>query len=219
MRLKALLLASALTLALPLAAQACSNPLVVKDGNAASQNLAITCDANSNAESNAVVSLHTQMGVAGSITRPANTTAYAVNEIICNGTCAAGSTAVARGNGLSGSIDRVLLYKSTSGSGGPFELDLYDASPSVNSLSDQGAWTGPVSTDVTGGKWIGRAKCDSPISTVDAGLVYDCTLSANVLNFIAGSGSENIYWIASTLGSYTPGSAEVFTVVFGSLND
>lgn len=160
--------------------------------------------------------------VAGStLTRVANTTAYAANETVCLFTsttvCAPGTISITTANGGKGLINRVTLLKSGSSvTNATFTIWLFSAAPGTATPNqfDATSYTGPRAADMP--NYIGNAQCTSPVVTSDttAQVWYDCALSnpntGGALDFQALSGSTNIDYLISVTGAYTPASGETF---------
>lgn len=146
-----------------------------------------------------------------SFTRPADTTAYALGDLVANSTTAGSvapltfSPVVSNGAGM---IRRVRLNKSTNTTtNATFRIHFYTQSPTVSN-GDNGAWLTPVagyigSVDVT----ISKAFSDP--SAQDVGV----PTNGNELNFALTGTNTTIYALIEARAAYTPGSAEVFTVI------
>ena len=148
-----------------------------------------------------------------SFTRPANTTAYAVNDVL--GTSVAGSpvltfTNVSRVTGRGAYIQRARLVKNgTTVTSATFRLYLYASSPSgLSSLVDNDPW--PM-------LWANRAIrigfIDFPTmitggtgSDSSAAQIYPVNLP------VLPEGSTSIFGVLVTQAAYTPASAEQFHV-------
>lgn len=159
--------------------------------------------------------------VGSTLTRIANTTAYAANETVCLFTsttvCAPGTISIATANGGKGLINRVTLLKSGSSvTNATFTIWLFSAAPgtAIPNQFDATSYTGPRAADMP--NYIGNAQCTSPVVTSDttAQVWYDCALSnpntGGALDFQALSGSTNINYLISVTAAYTPASGETF---------
>lgn len=139
------------------------------------------------------------------LTRPADTTAYAVGDIVANSTTA-GSVVPIQFNGLAGDRPgRVLaakIYKSgTNVTNANFRVHLYNQTPASITNGDNGA----MLTSIAG--YIGH---------FDVSVVHDFTNGAygdsasDFPRILDANGS--LYGLIEALGAYTPASAETFTV-------
>jgi hypothetical protein len=150
------------------------------------------------------------------VTRPANTTAYAASEIVCASTCAPMTINVAAAPAGEMALTRVSMLKSGTGTvNATFTLWLYAQSPMLSGLSDQSAYSGPYVSDLP--YYLGSAVCAAPNATSDATPErwYECTLNnpnfTGVYNLTAWANSRTIYGVLSANAAYTPASAETFT--------
>jgi hypothetical protein len=148
--------------------------------------------------------------VSGNFTRPADTTAYAIGDLVANNTTAGSVTPIsltigrgASGNAATGMIRRARLRKSgTSITAAQFRLHLYRASPTVSN-GDNGAWlTGSV------GDYVGHIDftCDKVFTNGASG--NGIPALGSEINFA----SQTYYGLIEARAAYTPGNAEVFTV-------
>lgn len=141
-----------------------------------------------------------------SVTRPADTTAYASGDLVANSTTAGSveplTFAATSGSGVPGQVRRVRLSKSgTSTTNASFRLHLYNAEPTPAN-GDNGAW----STDAAG-NYLGSVDV-----TVDKAFTDGAAGFATAeLNFRAAAGATTLYGLIEARGAYTPASAEVFT--------
>lgn len=145
----------------------------------------------------------------GNFTRPADTTAYASGDLVANSTTAASVAPItitaARSTGLGGMVRRVSLLKSTtSTTNASFRVHFYSATPGTPNAGDNGAWLTPDkdiylgSCDVTMDKAFSDGACG--VGAPGAG---------SEINFT----SDNLYCLIEARAAYTPGNAEVFTLV------
>lgn len=152
------------------------------------------------------------VNASANFTRPADTTAYAANDLVANSVTAGSvvplsftATRIATG---SGKIRRAKLKKSgTTVTAASFRLHLYASSPTIAN-GDNATWStthsgylGSFSLDMSGA--AGRVFSDSAavIAAPDHGAEIDFKLA---------SGST-IFGLLAAVGAYTPASAEVFT--------
>lgn len=148
--------------------------------------------------------------VGGTVTRPADTTAYTSGDLVSNSVTAGSVTPItvtaARVNAGSGLIRRVrLTTSSTSTTNASFRIHFYKNSPTCTN-GDNGAWLTTEST------YIGA--CDVTIDKVfsDAAKGIGVPNTGVEINFDAGAATQNIYALIEARGAYTPTSAETFTL-------
>ena len=153
-------------------------------------------------------------------TRPANTTAYGANTIVCGSTCAAFTVNIAQGPSgpgvQKGRISRVGLLKSSSNTANAsFTIWFYDAAPTIPVAGDQSAYVGPYAADMP--HYLGSASCATPNATNDATAQewYECSIQNAALmeatiKAQAALGASFIYGVISAAAAYTPGSGETF---------
>ena len=143
-----------------------------------------------------------------SFTRPADTTAYAANELVANSATAGSVTpmsfVVPTGLGRGWRITGVKIAKSgTTATNGNFHLRMYKASPTVAN-GDNGAWSSNKVAD-----YIGKIDPAIVEAFTDGCAIYEAI--AAPLPFYLESTSV-IYGLLVADAAYTPASAEVFTV-------
>ena len=144
----------------------------------------------------------------GTFTRPADTTAYAVNDLIANSTTAGSVAAmqltasrVAAGN-FQGY--RVRLKKSTTTTGAQFAVYCYSSVPTCAN-GDNGAF----STTESG--FLGKFIVSAMEGFTDGATGIGVPEYGSALSVALGSG-QVIYCLVKALTAYTPGNAEVFTL-------
>lgn len=147
------------------------------------------------------------------LTRPADTTAYASGDLVANSTTA-GSVAAfsfasaARVAAGAIRIERVRLYKSgTSAANASFRVHLYNANPSGIANGDNGAWL----TSIAG--YIGAFDLSSANArTFSDGveLAGIPMVGSSILTQLASG--TTLYALIEARGAYTPVSAETFTL-------
>jgi len=143
-------------------------------------------------------------------TRPSDTTAYAVGDLIANSVTAASVTPLSWAT--TGSrpfyIPRIRLQKTgTSVTNASFRIHVYDSSPSVATTGDNGVFASVVTGNT---KWLGAF--DGTMLTAHAdGCVVDCVPPTDFLRrtFIGDPGT--LYGLIEAFAAYTPANAEVFT--------
>lgn len=141
--------------------------------------------------------------------RPANTTQYAANDLVANN-ATAGSVVVpyvsaARFPGGNGAIKGVQLSKSTETlTAAGFRVHFFTAAPTVGN-GDNGAF------DLTNGQakgYIGKVDVTMDQALGDAAFGR----AACDLQFDTVAPSAEIYMLIEATGTYTPASAETFTI-------
>lgn len=157
------------------------------------------------------------LATAAQMTRPADTTAYALGDLVANSTTA-GSVVplpftVARLPAGSGMIRRARLRKSgTSITNASFRLHLYSASPTPSN-GDNGAWlTNQVanyigSFDITMDKVFTDGASGNGLPTI-----------GSEINFSLASG-QVVYGLLEARAAYTPVSAETFDLALEVLQN
>lgn len=145
--------------------------------------------------------------VIANFTRPADTTAYAVGDLVANSTTA-GSVSpmtftMSRSAGLGGMLRRVRLRKSnTSITNANFRVHFYSVSPTVSN-GDNGAWlTNQVAN------YVGAVDVTCDRVFTDGASGNGVPNIGNEMNFTA----DTYYALVEARAAYTPGNAEVFTL-------
>jgi len=144
-------------------------------------------------------------------TRPADTTAYAVGDLIANSTTAGSVTPLSwTVNDFSAegvSIRRVRINKSTTGATAPnFRLHLYTTSPTVAN-GDNGAFS---STSVG---YFCTMDVNMPTTDPfsDGGWGFGVPNNGVACDVVPAA--STVYGLVEARGAYAPGNAEVFTVL------
>lgn len=155
--------------------------------------------------------------ISQTITRPADTTAYASGDLVANSTTAGSVTpfafAVDKNAGIK--IWRIALIKSAASvTNTDFRIHLHLSSPTVAN-GDNGA----LSASNSG--YIGFINTAAPATafsdTFNASGVYVNNSVAAPLMFVA-DGTDRIYGLLEARGAYTPASAETFSIqLFGEV--
>lgn len=145
-----------------------------------------------------------------SFTRPADTTAYAVNDAVADSTTAPTILTfanMARANAGSGYITKAkLTINSAVTTNASFRLWLYNAS--VTPTNDNAAFT------------LLNANADARIGYIDFALTTEgtgsdcceCTVSNISLPFVTGAASTALYGLLEAKAAYTPTNAGVFKI-------
>lgn len=154
--------------------------------------------------------------ISASFTRPADTTAYAVGDLVANSVTA--GSVVPMAFKLTNSfpmgqfrLTRARLYKSGAViTNATFRLHLYQALPTVTN-GDNGAWLSSNAAD-----WLGNIDVSSMLAFSD-GAAGTGSCPAGSEQYVRQAQGKTVYGLLAALGAYTPASAEVFTVVLESL--
>ena len=151
-------------------------------------------------------------------TRPSNTTQYSVNDAVSdNATTPTAATfvlpSVSPAIGLGGLIKSVYLFKSDQDqTGADFNLYLFDTQPAAAGYEDNALI---AITDAEWATCVGFVAlvATSDAASVDVGDAYHKTNLDWPFECVAGSTS--LYSVLVARGTYTPASAEVFTIRIG----
>lgn len=146
-------------------------------------------------------------------TRPADTTTYAVGDLVANSTTAASvvplSWTAARVAAGSFYVRRLRLKKSTtSTTAALFRVHLYSSNPSASSGIVNGD-NGAYSTAATG--YVGGFDIQVARTFSDGSMGFGVPIVGAEVNVALASGTT-IWGLIECLGTYAPGSGEVFTV-------
>jgi hypothetical protein len=171
---------------------------------------------NINNIANPVTAIGSSIVATASVTRPADTTAYAIGDLVANSVTAGSVTplslAVARVNTGTGIIRRLRLTTTKTGLAGTeiFRVHLFQLTPTVTN-GDNGAF----SANGRAQGYIGFA--DITMSSVFNDGAFG---SANVdLLFTAGAGVQTVFGLIEARTAYTPASGETFAVAVEALRD
>lgn len=150
-------------------------------------------------------------------TRPADTTAYAVGDLVGNSVTAASVTRMnftaARVAAGSGSIRRARLKKSGTGvTNAQFRLHLFKVDPGVLTVGDNAAITFPTAN------WIGSIDITVDQVGTDGAKGVGAPNAGSEINFKLASGTT-VFGVLEARGAYTPASAEVFIVDLEVMQD
>lgn len=152
----------------------------------------------------------TALVAGGTITRPADTAAYASGDLVANSTVAGNVTPVtiagAAANGA-GEVRRVRLSTSKTGLAGTevFRVHLFKNSPTVTN-GDNGAFAPQGITAIFLGYF------DITMAQVYSDGAKGIGVPANGSGVIFDTTTGNIYALLEARGAYTPASGEVFTI-------
>lgn len=150
----------------------------------------------------------------GEFTRPSNTTAYTIGDVVCNSTSAPtimtfqNVARVANGSGVI--IGAELIVSSNQTTKGVFNLFLFDTTVGID--NDNSPFT-PTDAEM-------KTKIAViPFSTATAGDITagaggNCTYEADTTNkgFVCTGGGTSIFGVLVAANAYTPTADEVFTI-------
>jgi len=158
------------------------------------------------------------VNASANFTRPADTTAYAANDLVANSTTAgsvdAMSLTIGRIAAGSAMLRRAKLHKSgTSVTNANFRVHLFRADPTTVTNGDNGAFSVSGVADYLGAfdVNIGQAFTDGA-----AGFGVPTVGGEIAIKLASG---QVIYALLQALGAYTPASAEVFTLTVEAYQD
>ena len=157
--------------------------------------------------------------ISATVTRPANTTAYASGDLVANSTTAGSVVPLsfanaARAAGKGGKIVGARLTKSNAGlTNASFRLHLFTAAPATVTDGDNSALSTSGVADYIGALdvVVDRAFTDGAFGRSGA------PLSGNFLEYVGAT--TTLYGLLEARGAYTPASGEVFTVTIAALLD
>lgn len=156
--------------------------------------------------------------VSAVLTRPANTTAYAANDLVASSTTAGSvvvpSVSVMRLAGGSGTIPKVTLFSShTTGlSGISMLVRFWSAAPTYTN-GDHGAYAVATGAANFLGKYSGT------FEQFGDGAVCRMTPYDGVVDVLKLASGQVVYWDLQTSAIFTPQSAATFTLVPQVLQD
>lgn len=144
------------------------------------------------------------------IARPADTTPYAVGDLVANSTTAGSVTAFSFANASRESqvlrIERVRLRKSgASITNASFRVHFYNAAPGTPTNGDNGAFLTSIAS------WIGSADVTVDRAGSDGAIGAGLPLTGTALTAKVGS-NRTLYALLEARGAYTPANAETFTL-------
>lgn len=221
---------------------ACPNPLVIRDGNGTFQNFSTSSDGSGNCEYNIVIPggvgttqtttpwitldqnspnilaaiqgpSPTIVSSTANFTRPGDTTAYAVGDLVANSTTAGSvvpmSLVINTISSRSAYLRRVVLKKSTTGVTAPnFRIHFYTSSPTIAN-GDNAAYSTTLSGHF----------CDMDVNMLATDIFSDGNDGIGTPNngsecavTPAGGTPTTIFALIEARGAYAPGNAEVFTI-------
>lgn len=152
------------------------------------------------------------------LTRPANTTAYAVSDLVASnvtaGSIVVPSFTATPTAGGSGHLNKArLITNKTSGMGGiSFLIDFWQAAPTFTN-GDNGAYA--VATGAA--NWLGQIVV-SLTQAADGAYGSGAPLVGTALDFDLASGAL-IYWTLQATAVFTPASGQTFTLISEIIQD
>jgi hypothetical protein len=142
------------------------------------------------------------------LTRPADTTAYAAKDAVSNSTSAPTVltfTDLARVNAGSGYIVKARLMTNQSTNTARFRLHLFHTAPTA--INDNAAYTMLWANRANRIGYIDFAACSTEGSGSDAAFTQNDTVR---LPFVCAAATRNVIAMLETLDVFTPASAQVF---------
>jgi len=151
--------------------------------------------------------------VGNSIMRPANSTPYALGQLVANSTIAGSVTpiniAAARKNAGTGRVLRARLSKTTTSlTNASFRVHLFKTAPTTTS-GDGAAFSGVAGVAAI---HLGYVDITMDVAFSDGAKGVGAPAVGSCISFDAPSGTTNISALIEARAAYTPGSAETFTL-------
>jgi hypothetical protein len=168
---------------------------------------------------------------AGSVTRPANTTAYTGAQLVANNTSGSAAPTQVTVTGTNAGTGKIVAaFAATSYTGGSAPPTQYwhlfaNSGITVSGLVDGSAYVGPYLADLTAGYYVGTLTCAAWQKTNDGTAKWFSPCSTNnavigALPFKALAGQTYLYALVATgAGGYTPISGEVETLLVSTDRD
>lgn len=164
------------------------------------------------------------LNASGSVQRPADTTAYAVGDLIANNTVAGSVTPialpVARIVGGTGMVRSLRLKVNDSAwKAATIRVHLFRDSPTV-AVGDNGALNVSETYAFTESNYMGYVDVAMPQQTSDGYVKgFGVRSIGGEWNFDAAPASQNIYALLEARTAVTPGSAKTFSLVAETLQN
>jgi hypothetical protein len=151
-----------------------------------------------------------------SFTRPADTSAYAVGDLIANSTTAASvvpmALAVARINGGTGIIRKLRLKTNDAAwKNAVVRVHLFELSPTVT-VGDNGVFNAAETLACTESSYIGYADVTLGKQFSDSVKGFAMPGEGVEWTFVAAAASQNVYALLEARTALTPASAALFTL-------
>jgi hypothetical protein len=151
-----------------------------------------------------------------SFTRPNDTTAYSIGDLVANSTTAGSVVPMSFTVGSAvGSfrLTRVRLSKTgTATTGATFRVHLYQSAAPTFANGDNGAWSSNSAAN-----WLGNIDVSSMLAFSDGASGTGSPAAGSEL-FIKTSAGNTIYAVLAALGAYTPTAQEVFSLMLEELD-
>ena len=150
--------------------------------------------------------------VSGELTRPADTTAYAIGDVVATSTSAATALSIsgcARVNGGSGYIVRAALITDLKSITPSFRIHIFNAQPTQS--NDNAAYRG-LYADVS--KRVGEftlGPMATPADTTNSTLSRALDMNLRI-PFVCAAGTTALLFIFETLTAFPPASGQKFTL-------
>lgn len=157
--------------------------------------------------------------VGSTLTRPNDTTAYAVGDIVAQsttaGSCSGVAIAAARANDLTGMLRRCRVkVNDTAWAAAQLYVHLFKDTPTF-AAGDNGAFTANLSES----NYIGAFDVTFSRTFSDFVKGIGVPLSGSEINFAPSSGTQNVYFVLETRTAVTPAASKVFSVVLEALQN
>lgn len=152
--------------------------------------------------------------ITATFTRPADTTAYAASDVVCNSTSSPAVitfTNIAKEAGGNGYIMSARLNKSTTTTtNANFRLYLYTVAPTP--IADNAAFTLLYANRASRIGWIDFSSMNTEGTGSDSANAY---VTAAGVKFTCAADSRNLYGVLVAKAAYAPGNAEQFFIELG----
>lgn len=153
-------------------------------------------------------------------TRPSDTTQYSAGDGVSDNTTTATSATftllgMASNEGCGGVIHSVTLHKSDQDqTGADFDIYFFDTQPVNTGYEDNAAI---AITDAEWARCVGAVRIASATDWASVGN-GDIACKSNLdLPYTCVKGSQSLYFVVVARGTYTPASAEIFTLHVGAV--
>ena len=156
----------------------------------------------------------------GSVTRPSDTTAYTSGDLVANSTTAGDVVAIELkhiGNRPAGTgiIRRVGISKSGTGTtNASFRVHLMRADPATVTNGDNAAFSISGVAD-----YLGYADVTVGQAFTDGAAGFAAPAIGSEFMIRLGAAEQDIWAMIEARGAYTPGSAEIFTVIVDLIDE
>jgi hypothetical protein len=150
------------------------------------------------------------------VTRPADTLAYSIGDLIANSIVAGSVTALAVATGKSGIASRVRLrVNDTAWKAGVIRCHFF-RSPPVVAVGDNGALNAGETYAFTESDYLGYTEVTLAQQTSDG---YVKGFASINFVFDVASGTNGLFALLEARTAVTPGSAKIFTLTLESKNE